>query len=125
MSSVGRNSYKDSDGKAVEVTLSYTVEGNRQVVQVENLFGLTMDSGDSGDTIALEQDYQTTYQLAVPSGLSVSKGDILYIDTDQITGHTPDDAAWAVTFGGNKVAVFRAVEAKDANNVVIGRFIWQ
>jgi len=124
MSTVGRTNYKESDGKAIEVTLVGTVEGAAQLIYAEGMFGFAHDSGDSGDTIAMGQEAQILYQVTVPSGLSVAKGDILYVDTAQVTGNIPDDAAWGTSSGGTNVAVFRVVEAKDANNVVICRFIW-
>ena len=114
----GENSYLESDGKAVDVDLSYTV-GKDQVAVVEGWLGVAMGSGDSGDTIALGVD-DREYQFTVPSGLSVSKGDIVFIEVADLTGHVPDDTAYSTSAGAGKVAFFKATADKDANDVVTG-----
>lgn len=114
----GDQTFKESDGKAVNVTLSYTVLKDWLVV-VEGWVGIADSSGNSGEEIALSVD-NYEYQLTVPSGLAVAKGAIIYITVATVTGHRPDDAAYTTTAGAGKVAVFKATAAKDANNVVTG-----
>lgn len=114
----GMNTYLESDGKAVTVSLSYTV-GKNEVAVVEGWLGISQGSGDSGEDIALAVD-EREYQLEVPSGLDVSKGDIVYIDVTDLTGHTPDDAAYATSGGANLVAFMKATADKDANDIVTG-----
>lgn len=114
----GENTYFESDGKAVNVLLSATVEKN-MVAVVEGWVGITGASGDSGDYVALSVD-DREYQFTVPSTLDVAKGDIVYIEVADVTGHIPDDTAWSVTAGAGKVALFKATSAKDANDVVTG-----
>lgn len=114
----GDQTYKESDGKAVNVTLSSTVLKDWLVV-VEGWIGIADSSGDSGEEIALSVD-NYEYQLTVPAGLTVVKGAIIYITVATITGHRPDDAAYTTTAGAGKVAVFKATAAKDVNNVVTG-----
>lgn len=108
----------DNDGKAVTVSLSYTVAKGR-VAYVEGWLGISAGSGDSGDSIALTVDNRG-YQFQVPSGLSVSKGDTVYITVATLTGHYPDDAAFTTSAGAGKIKLFKAIEDKDANNVVMG-----
>lgn len=112
----GDNTYFESDGNAVNVTLSYTVDKDKIAV-VEGWVGIAGSSGDSGDTIALAVDNRE-YQITVPAGLAVAKGAILYITVATITGHYPDDAAYTTTAGAGKVAFAKATAEKDANNVV-------
>ena len=114
----GENTYFESDGKAVNVLLSATVEKN-MVAVVEGWVGITGASGDSGDYVALSVD-DREYQFTVPSTLDVAKGDIVYIEVADVTGHIPDDTAWSVEAGAGKVALFKATSAKDANDVVTG-----
>jgi hypothetical protein len=123
MPDVGKNVYKESDGKAVNVDLLYTVEA-LQIAVVDGWIGVTMESGDSGDTIALEIA-QVERQFEVPSTLSVNKGDIVYVEVADVTGHTPDSTAYGTSAGAGKVAFFKATAAKDANNVVTGIMLGQ
>lgn len=114
----GENSYKESDGRAVNVDLLYTVDTG-QVAYVDGWLGVMSASGDSGDERALDIN-PIERQFTVPSGLSVSKGDIVYIDITDLTGHIPDDAAYSTSAGSNKVAYFKATADKDDNDVVTG-----
>lgn len=108
----------ESDGKAVDVDLLYTVTKGQPIV-VDGWLGLAGGSGDSGDTIALVADNRE-YQFLVPNSLSVSKGDIVYITIATVTGHYPDDEAYTTTAGAGKLAFFKATADKDANDIVTG-----
>lgn len=117
----GENTYLDNDGRAVDVALTATVAAN-QVAVVEGFVGIAVKGGDSGDTVALTID-DRAYQFTVPASLSVSKGATVYVDITDLTGHIPDDSAYYTASGSNRVALFKALEAKDSNNVVIGKLI--
>lgn len=112
------DTFFESDGKSVTVDLLYTV-GAREVAVVDGWLGIAAASGDSGEDIALTVD-DREYQVVVPSTLSVSKGDIIYIEVADVTGHTPDDTAYSTSAGAGKFAFLKATAAKDANNVVTG-----
>jgi len=114
----GNLTYFESDGKSVTVDLTSTVPKD-QIAYVSGFLGIALQSGDSGDSIALNVDHRE-YQFVVPSGLSVSKGDIVYIDTADLTGHLPDDTAWSTSAGSGKIRLCKATSAKDANNIVTG-----
>jgi len=114
----GADTYKESDGKSVQVDLLYSVAA-RQVAVVDGFLGITAEAGESGETIALLVEH-AEYQFTVPSSLSVSKGDIVYIEVADVTGHTPDSTAYSTSAGSGKVALFRATADKDANHVVTG-----
>jgi len=123
MAAVGKQVYKESDGRAVNVDLLYSVEA-LQVAVVDDWLGITLESGDSGDVIALEIA-GIERQFEVPSTLSVAKGAIVYVEVADVTGHTPDDTAYSTSAGAGKVAFFKATAAKDANNVVTGIMLGQ
>lgn len=117
----GQNSYLESDGKAVNVDLVATVAKD-QLVYVDGWLGIAAADGASGDTIALSVDFRE-YQFVVPSGLSVSKGDTVYITVANVTDHVPDDDAYSTSAGAGKVALFKATMDKDGNNVVTGKLL--
>ena len=117
----GQNTYLESDGKSISVTLTATVSKN-QVAYVEGWLGISNRDGVSGDVITLSVD-RREYQFTVPSGLSVSKGATVYVDVTDLTGHIPDDTAYYTATGSNRVALFKATAAKDGNNVVTGVLI--
>lgn len=108
----------ESDGKAVNVALLYTV-AKGAVIYADSWLGLAGEDGSSGETIALVAD-DREYQFVVPAGLSVAKGAIVYITVATVTGHYPDDEAYTTSAGAGKVALFKATAEKDANNVVTG-----
>lgn len=117
----GENTYLESDGKAVAVTLSAAVDKD-QVAYVEGWLGIANQDGESGDVITLAVD-RREYQFTVPATLSVSKGATVYVDVTDLTGHIPDDTAYYTAADTNRVALFKATAAKDANNVVTGVLI--
>lgn len=117
----GDPGYFRSDGKAVDVSLLYTVAKNA-VIYVEGWLGIAGDDGDSGDTIALIADNRE-YNFQVPAGLTVNKGDTVYITPATSTGHYPNDEAYTTTGVAGNWAFFKATRAKDANNIVSGRMI--
>lgn len=117
----GENTYFDNDGKAVNVTLTAAVNKG-QVVVAQGWVGIAESNGAIGDTIAIAID-DRAYQFTVPAGLAVAKGAIVYLVLATVTGHKPDDAAYVLAPGAGTVAFFKAMEAKDANNVVVGRML--
>lgn len=117
----GTNNWFESDGKAVNVDLLYTV-AKGSAIYVDAWLGLAGESGDSGETIALVAD-DREYMFTVPASLSVSKGDIVYVTIATVTGHYPDDEAYTTSAGAGKWAFFKATKTKDAGNVVKGVMI--
>lgn len=117
----GQNTYLESDGKSVAVTLSASVDKN-QVAYAEGWLGIANQGGVSGDVITLSVDGRE-YQFTVPAALAVSKGATVYVDVTDLTGHIPDDTAYYTASGANRVALFKATADKDANDVVTGVLI--
>lgn len=111
----GVNTYKNSDGKSVDVQLSYTVVRDR-IAYIQGWLGVTAGAGDSDDYIALRVDDQE-YQVDVGS-LSISKGANLYIDTADLTGHYPDSTAFGTSAGAGKFIFGKTTSEKDGNNIV-------
>ena len=96
-----------SDGKAVEVELTATTEKGTQVY-LDDFFGITMQSGSSGEDVAIEIA-QREHELVVDSELTGVKGEILYINSDgEITNDDTD------------VPFMKVTVAKDANNYIWG-----
>lgn len=108
----------NSDGQAVDVSLLYTVKKG-QLAVVDEWIGITGASGDSGENIALIVD-DREWQFVMPATLDVSKGDIVYLDVDDLTGHTPDSTAYSTSAASGSVALFKATSDQDDNNVVTG-----
>lgn len=97
-----------SDGKAVDVTLTEAKEKG-SVVVVDGFFGITMASGSSGDTVAIEIA-QREHEIAVPADVTANKGDVLYLTS---AGVIDDESS------GN-TAFLKVTVAKDSNNYVWG-----
>ncbi len=93
--------------------------GERVVAYVDGELGLTAAAGDGGDTVDLIIDHQE-YSFSVPAWLAVSKEDIVLVDVTDLSGHLPNDSAYSMEAGTNRVALCRAVKGKDANNNVQG-----
>ena len=114
----GENTYLESDGKSIGVDLLYTVAAG-QLAVVDGWLGIVEAGGASGDHVAMNID-QREYQYTVPSGLAVAKGQIVYVEVADLTGHKPDDTAYSTSAGAGKVAAFKATMAKNADNIVTG-----
>jgi hypothetical protein len=98
-----------SDGKAVEVTLVATTEKGYPVY-LDGFFGIAMQSGSSGDVVAIEIASRE-HEVTVGSGVSAAKGDMLYIANDGTISATDD---------GNTVPFMKVTKAKDENDVIWG-----
>jgi hypothetical protein len=112
------DTYLESDGKAVLVTVSSTVAKD-QLAYVQSWLGIAGDDATSGDTIALSVD-QREYQIQVPTALAVVKGEYIWIDVTDLTGHIPDSTAYYKATGSNRVRFFKATQDQDANDIVTG-----
>lgn len=118
MTATGASTHLESDGKAVQVALTSTVAKD-QVAYVEGFLGLvTMDGVSGGKTNLTIDDRE--YQFTVPAALAVAKGDVVYIDVTDLTGHTPDDSSYYKAAGSNRIRLFKATAAQDGNNMVTG-----
>lgn len=108
----------EGDGNAVTVPLVATVVNN-QVAFAGGWLGITARAGDSGDYVALSLRGEA--QLYVPASLSVSAGDVVCIDTTQVTGHTPNDGAYNTNpASSTNLRLLKATAAKDSRNLVTG-----
>lgn len=110
--------YKESDGNAVTGTLSYTVIAG-QPAYIQGWLGITVRAGTSGYDVAM--NIRGEYQFKVPSGLAVAKGEIVRIDTTDLTGHTPDDTAYNKSAASaTNLSFFKATMDKNASHIVTG-----
>jgi hypothetical protein len=120
----GKQTYKESDGKSLDVALVSNYVQKNQVIWAESWVGVTNESGDSGDTVSLDIA-QIERQFTVPSTLSVSKGDIVYLIVANRTGNVFADNAYTTSIGAGRIAFFKATADKDANHVVTGIMLGQ
>jgi predicted RecA/RadA family phage recombinase len=97
-----------SDGKAVDITLTQTVEKGDLIVE-DKFFGFACAAGVSGDDIALDISLRE-FEVTVGSGVTAAKGDILYITSAGVITNTSTS---------NKPCL-KVTVAKDSNNVVWG-----
>lgn len=102
MATVGTTHF-ESKGGAVDVTLSHAVSGG-QIAYAQGWLGVTGASADSGDTIALDIT-RSEYQFVFPADFSAVKGDTVYVDITDVTGHSPDSTAFYTATGSNRVAL--------------------
>lgn len=117
------DTYLESDGKAVNVDLTSTVAKN-QLAYVDAWLGIASDDGVSGDAIALSID-EREYQIQVPTALAVVKGEEIWIDVTDLTGHIPDSTAYYKATGANRVRFFKATSDQDANDIVTVKMLQQ
>lgn len=116
----GEDTYYESDGASVTVSLVSTIVVN-DVILANGWLGIANGAGDSGDSVALSIS-RNEYQFTVPSGLAVSKGDIVRIDTTAVTGtNIPPSGAYNKSAeSATNINLFKATADKDANHMVTG-----
>lgn len=115
----GVPTFFESDGRSVNVTLDAGDVVKGAVIYADGWLGIAGEDADSGETLALICD-DREYQFEVPAGLTVNKGDIVYITVATVTGHYPDDEAYTTSAGAGKIAFFKATADVDANDIVTG-----
>lgn len=113
MHAVGDTTY-DADGGAADVTVTSTVNAG-QLAYVEGWLGIAGSDAESGDQLALDIT-KRAFQLQIPTSLNVVKGDTIYIDITDLTGHIPDSTAYYTASGANRVAAFKALSDHWAYN---------
>lgn len=112
----------ESDALSVTVGPLVAAVEHGQVAYAFGWLGITAADGVSGGYVALTIE-ECEYQFTVPSGLTVNRGDIVYITLANVTNYIPADNAYSTTPGAGKWALFKATSAKGANNVVTGKFL--
>jgi predicted RecA/RadA family phage recombinase len=114
----GENTYHESDGKSVTVSATSAVLSG-QVAYIQGWLGIAVRAASSGEDVALTVD-RREYQFSVPASLTVNKGDDVYVDITDLTGHSIDESGYYTATGSNRVKLFKATAAKDSNNMVTG-----
>ena len=101
-----------SDGKAVDVVLSADATKGDLVV-AQGWFGVAMNDGVTGDTIAIEvSEREFVFNVG---NVTAAKGDVLYVTSA---------GAITATATGNKPAL-KVTKAKDSNNVIWAKVLPQ
>ena len=108
--------FEESDGRAVHVGLLYTVAADT-LVYADGFFGVAEKGGSSGDTIALSIE-SVEYQIELPSGLTPTKGAILYAAAPSgYTSNEVQSADLSTSSGSGKVPVFKVTGVKDSAGI--------
>lgn len=108
------DTFFNAHGDAREVELSYTV-GKDQLAYVGGQLGITANSGNSGGTVALDVSDDIRI-IQLPSDFAGVVGDKVFIDTADLTGHTPDDTAYAKAAGAGLILLGILISDQDAND---------
>lgn len=87
----------------------------KQISYVNGLVGLAINSGASGDKVTVDVGQQVLH-VDVGGSITPSAGDILYLDRDEITGHSFNVAAFTLTSGANTVEFGRVIADKATVN---------
>lgn len=103
--------YKETDGKSVDVTLSFDISGEKPVA-VDGIVGLPFKAGESGETVPLRSD-GIVCRWQAPTGLSLNIGDKVYVTHASVTEHDIDDAAYSTSSGAGKSELFTVLTEKD------------
>jgi hypothetical protein len=105
--------FRDSDGNAIERTLLGDAL-DQQLVTDGVWAGINVEERESGNVTAWSVD-DGIYQWYVPDGLAVSDGAIVYLELADHTSGIPDDTAYSTSSGVGKIALFKALAAKDTS----------
>lgn len=107
-----------SDGKAVDVVLERdAVKGD--LVWAEKFYGVAMNNGSTGDTIAIETT-QREFVFKIDAAITAPKGAVLMIDSAD--GVLKDENG---TYTGDQIRVLKVTKAKDGNNVIWAKLLPQ
>lgn len=105
------NSKRIANGNSIDVTISSAVaEGD--LAFIEGWLGFVPRASSSGESVALNIEY-AEFDMILPTGLSLSKGDEVWVDTTDLTGHIPDDTAYGSSNGGSDTKLGRCVIDQD------------
>lgn len=109
-----------SQGTKIEVTFTSAVEDG-DLAYADGWLGFVPRDKASGEKANLDiEDAQ--YDIVLPTALGLSKGDEVFVDITDLTGHIPDDSAYATSSGANTVKLGRCVIDQDGTS---GRVIIQ
>jgi len=89
MPTTDKSAFIESNGNSVRVTADAAVSKG-EIVYWDGFLGVLADTSTSAEDAILTID-QREYQFYVPDAVSVSKGDVVYIDVDSLTGAPADD----------------------------------
>lgn len=104
-----------SDGKAVDVVIpaGYAKVTKGDLILAEGWYGVAMNDGVKGDTIAIETT-QREFVFTVGGSITAAKGDVLYLSN-----------AGAITNTDTDTPVLKVTKAKDSNNVIWAKLLPQ
>lgn len=103
--------YQNKDGLAIDLLLSYTVEAG-EAVYILGWLGIVMTDGVSGDTRAIEIKPEER-RFDIPNALNPAVGSIIYVDLDQVVGHSIPAAALSTSSSGNKRKLCKTTKLRE------------
>jgi len=103
--------YQNKDGRAIDLPLTATVTAG-EAVYVLGWLGVAMTAGVSGGTIAVEIKPEER-RFAIPNALNPAVGSIIYVDLDQVVGHSIPAAALSTSSSGNKRKLCKTTKARE------------
>lgn len=118
MAGEGLLSYLESDGKSVNfIATAAVVKGQVAAAGATKYWlGVVNKSAAIGEPTNMNVDGRE-YQFTVPVGLGAKFGDVIYVDMAQLTGHTPNVGAYALTSGGAKQALCKCTMDQSGQTV--------
>jgi hypothetical protein len=105
------NGHKLNTGLSVEIEVTSTIEAG-ELAYVDGFLGMNVREIESGESGVLDIE-PAQWDVILPTTLDLSKGDIIYVDVTDLTGHVPDDSAFSTTSGGSKVKWAKAMTDQD------------
>lgn len=92
------NAVRLNTGKAADVTITSAVETG-DIFVADGFAGINPRDAESGDTVAMNIEV-AQFDVLLPASLSLTKGDSIWLNTADVTGHIPNDTAWGTSDGG-------------------------
>jgi hypothetical protein len=113
----GSETWKESDGRAVSLTLTYAVTAG-DVCYINGFMGIAMATGIAGDIVAFDI-FPDERWLEVPAALNVAIGDEIWIDVPNMgSNHKVPSAAFLKATATNARRFGRCVETESSDNIV-------
>jgi len=107
----GENGHKLNTGLSVEIEVTSDIDTG-ELAYVNGFLGFNVRAIESGESGVLDIE-PAQWDVILPTALNLSKGNLIYVDVTDLTGHIPDDSAFSTTSGGSKVKWAKAMTDQD------------
>jgi len=96
----GENGHKLNTGLSVEIEVTSDI-ATGELAYVDGFLGFNVRAIESGESGVLDIE-PSQWDILLPTALNLSKGNRIYVDVTDLTGHIPDDTAFSTSAGGSK-----------------------